>query len=413
MSTVAPSVSRPPRVLAPSGKYHGQDPRGESQNESQRGRVIRHVRQSIADGTLEQGEVLPSAESLSQTLGVPARTVRRALDMLGEDGIIRSNGGRLRIVSGTVSKSQSSLMEHAVAVLAPNGDEASSQRRGGGWAEQITLGVQAKLQVAGLHSVVLHPDRIQGPDLQRLIADHPFGVVLTEMMTDPAHLQEVLSTLQNAGVPVAIYGDGGDFAAYDRIVSDHEEGAYQLTRWLIEQGRRHIVQIWPKSKSGYWFPRRREGYERAMNEAGLSPLPIAIVPSPPELHSAEEFEAATRVVCGHLVEYLTGSQPADAILLASDGHAPIAGAALRLFAKEPGRDVLLAGYDNYWNEMPASIYDPTVPSITMDKRNGLLGQELVRLLIDRVEGRLAAEPQRRLLAPKLFVVPNTDKVQHR
>ena len=87
----------------------------------------------------------------------------------------------------------------------------------------------------------------------------------------------------------------------------------------------------------------------------------------------------------------------------SDGLIFPLAAACRLCGRQVHEDVALVGYDNYWAESPERSFDPTVPLVTVDKQNRRMGEELVRLLVDRSQGKLPAEPQDRLVQPELVV----------
>lgn len=71
-----------------------------------RAQVVSHLRGWIEDGTLSQGQQLPSERTLAQQLGVSRETVRSALEVLFEEGLIRPNGARSRIVSVPVDQKQ-------------------------------------------------------------------------------------------------------------------------------------------------------------------------------------------------------------------------------------------------------------------------------------------------------------------
>jgi len=77
-------------------------------------------------------------------------------------------------------------------------------------------------------------------------------------------------------------------------------------------------------------------------------------------------------------------------------------AACRLMKKEPGRDVLVVGYDNYWEACVERRWEDFTPSATVDKRNHDLGAEMVKLMFERSEGRLPREPQLRVLEPRVI-----------
>jgi DNA-binding LacI/PurR family transcriptional regulator len=109
-------------------------------------------------------------------------------------------------------------------------------------------------------------------------------------------------------------------------------------------------------------------------------------------------------LAGYLVEYFVGPNPPDAVMAASDGPANIVAAALRLFGKVPGRDVLVTGYDNYWK----GLSDQAAPAATVDKRNGEIGRALVDLVLARAAGKLTVgQPEHRLVAPRLVSAEST------
>ncbi len=87
-------------------------------NEMPRARAARCIRERILGGVYAPGEPLPAERALSDQLQVNRGTLRSALEMLSEEGLLRSNGGRMRLVVGP-QKERSGLMQNAVAVLMP------------------------------------------------------------------------------------------------------------------------------------------------------------------------------------------------------------------------------------------------------------------------------------------------------
>ena len=82
---------------------------------------------------------------------------------------------------------------------------------------------------------------------------------------------------------------------------------------------------------------------------------------------------------------------------------PLLHAALRLLKRQPNRDVWLAGYDNFWRETEDNRIQThsIAPCATVDKRNQQCGAEMMRLLRQRIEGKLPPEPQLRQVEPQL------------
>ena len=373
-----------------------------------RARVVRQVKEWIESGAVPNGQPLPSERTLAERFEVDRRTVRGALNVLSAEGFLRSNGGRLRLVVAPHGesvararkvKARSGLMRDAIVVLTASPVDEPDGLTAGGWSGAVLHGATQAISAAGLHSFALHPDRLSRETVERLAEEGPYGVVIPDILNQRL-VQDWAELLSGLGIPVVIYGDSAALTQFDRVTSDHEAGAYALTRWLIESGRKRILNLWPAPATNYWFAFRRAGYERAMREAGLEILPSVLVPQ-----VEGDREAWARVWGGYLIEYLGGPNCIDAIMMASDGHIDVVASACRLFGKEPNRDVAIVGYDNYY----ANLWDTDRglrPLATVDKANRRIGEELVRLLVERVSGRLPAEPQYRVVAPQMIVIPD-------
>lgn len=374
--------------------------------EAPRIRVVRSLRQWIGQGLIGRGETLPSARALSTKLSVDRRTIGHALDELKREGLLRSaaKGGRALVVSGEMTKEASAVLRNAVVVL--NGSEgAPGGHRRTGWAEYIARGALQAIGDAGLHAMSLHPFHATPEEIGNILVGRPYGIIVPEISKAFRDVQKYLESFAPS-IPMVVYGDWPESQAYDRVVSDHEAGSYELTRWLLSQGRRRIVTVWSDKSEGYWLARRRAGYERAMREAGLDPLPPCGMPPFPEqgYSSPDDFADLGRHVAGYLLEALNTPTPADALMLSTDGHFFATAAACRRLGKEPGREVLITGYDNYWQDSPerAALPEPYIaPAATVDKQNMLIGRELVALLRRRVAGELPEKPQVRFIEPKI------------
>ena len=378
-------------------------------SERPQARVIRSLRQWIEDGAYDGGQPLPSEQKLSEQLGVSRGTVRRALAILDEEGMLQQRNGRARVVAsqsngGPVEATRGGLMRNSIAVLTPYREPVAGHHQDG-WVEFIAQGTQNAIRAAGLHAVVLHPDLLRGGEVQTLIADRPRGVIISDLLGPISHTVALVEALREGEVPAVVYSGAPEFDACDRVVSDHEAGAYELTRFLIGRGRTRILPVWSSPGTAYWFIGRRRGYERAMLEAGLPAFSPVIVPPMTLLAEAGQtkFESSVRYIGGHLIEHLTGPNRADALMCATDRDVFGTAAACRLFGLQPNTDVDLVGYDNYWRECEERAVESTVPLATVDKCNRELGAALVQLLMERIQGALPDEPQCREVTPRLVV----------
>lgn len=365
----------------------------------------------IDAGRLADGEPLPSERELCQRLGVGRSAVRSALSMLRREGVIveDAHDSRIRVVRRpqsvveTGTRGVSQVLNSAVVVLTPylELNETHSQP---GWVERIVQGAIFALRTRGFDVLAFHPESMAAGGLAKLLEAPPMGVLLPESVGIKTDQRPVLERLRSAGVPIVVYGGSPDLAGFDRVVSDHEFGGYQLTRWLIARGRRRVLMSWPANAAEhYWYPARRAGYERAMTEAGLEPSPTITLPVVPQdmTVTRESFEIESRRQVGFLMEQAIPTLRFDALLCHTDGAVPYAAEALRICGCRPGVDVLIAGYDNYALEAVERSFCPYLPAITIDKLNHDMGQSMVDLLLERRAGRLDDAPATRVIPPKL------------
>lgn len=368
--------------------------------------IVQDLQTRITQGEIVPGARLPSINDLSRNYGVSTITVRAALRELAADGVVESRPRSGVFVCEKAVREKngaaSGLLRDAIAVLSQVPIEADA-RVPHTWSRDIGIGAARAIRDAGRHAFALHPDRFIGREVERLADEQPIGVIFTELNPQWERAVKVARELTRRGVPVVVYGGAPELAGFDRVMSDHEAGSYELVKFLISQGRRRLLNVWTAPAKGYWFARRRAGYERALAEAGLKAWPDLIVPSfVPSAGSLESFEASTRRLAGHFIESFSAKPPIDALLMSTDVDALGAAAACLLFGKTPNKDVAIAGYDNFWRDCGEREFAPALPLVTVDKRDEEMGGELVKMLLDRVAGRLPDASQSRVVPPRLI-----------
>lgn len=383
---------------------------------SPRHRARQIMRQWISRGVLAGGQPLPSERMLGENLGISRTVVRNVVNELVEEGLIVQDKGGCRLVrveEDSAKINSSELVQSAIAVLTSLSAPREDHHLEPGWVEHMTQGAIAGSRQFGRDVMIVHPERMADGGVGRLLSARPLGVVVPEPGRPLPGQGLWLHRLASAGIPVVVFGDSEELADFDRVMPDHEGGTYELTRWVISQGRKRIANLAGNQNDSYWYQNRMRGYNRAMREAGLQPMlpeiytPLnSVLPDDfgPRMTIEAKFDIERHQVAGHIAPLLNGDDPVDAILVGNDGQAIIAAAALRVLGKEPGRDVLLVGYDNIWSGCLERKWESAMPAATVDKCNSQIGQELVRLLMDRVEGRLPQEPQRRIVPSRLVVL---------
>ena len=375
---------------------------GVIRNGSPRARAIGTLREWIVQGRLQPGMPLPSERELCRHIGVGLATVQRALRVLTAEGLIQVRDGHTRLLGNTATGNESAIFRQTLMILAPAEAPLAGHAQPG-WSEYIGIGAASAARREGQGVLSLAPSRLLNQSADRMLSVRPSGLLVCEMgIAERQALVDFIRILAGEGIPVVVYGNTPLDEQYDRVISDHEAGSYMLTRNLLDRGCRRILPLFEKPEGVYWKKDRLAGYARAMREHGLEPLPTLWADDLGGYYTVEHFRVKSSYLAGQLVPHLTGPDPIDAIMAASDGEAFAVAAACRMFGRRPQKDIFLAGYDNYYVDSPEQEMESSIPSVTVDKQNFLLGQEMVRLLQDRVAGTAGEGPQLRLVPPRLI-----------
>jgi LacI family transcriptional regulator len=210
------------------------------------------------------------------------------------------------------------------------------------------------------------------------------------IVIDSFHLtaEDVLPITRDQVPVVWIGGSPGARPAFDSVRSDDEHGAFAATTHLIERGHRSIAMIDGPAGSG---ASRRDGYLRALSEAGLAPVPR----SPLRSDWTREAGAAA------LPRLVDRSSPPSAVFCANDRTAiGVLDAAHELGIRVP-EDLAVVGFDDI--EEAAM----TTPPLTTVGNPALeTGHEAARLLGERMSGAFRG-PARAITLPATLVVRAT------
>jgi DNA-binding LacI/PurR family transcriptional regulator len=368
--------------------------------------VIQHVRGLLRQGEVRPGEIIPSERSLSRELGVHRATVRRALGVLEEEGLFRIRGNGERVVLNEASLSRSAV-QSMVAVFMPdvvNRMNEPQWHTQSGWAEVMGQSAIRALRRDGRGAMMLPSQEADESLFTQFKVAPPAGLIVANLDQKPELLDELARRSGELPCPVVVYGGHPRWQSFDRVVSDHASGAYVLHRYLQERGRQRILLLTRKATSAtkYWIDQRVAGYRKAVAESATNYCRIVEVSDPGERDWVpEDFPKSVQNSLWYLAEHLTGPEAADAVMCMSDGLVFQIAAAARKLHRSPGEDIDVVGYDNYWRDVRERRYESYVPPATVDKRNQIIGQMMVELLLQRINGDLDSQPQVRVVEPEL------------
>jgi DNA-binding LacI/PurR family transcriptional regulator len=216
------------------------------------------------------------------------------------------------------------------------------------------------------------PKVVQRQDIVR-------GVILAG--TNYPNLLELLS---NKGVPFVVLGNnvtGVDNPApllCDTVFSDDVHGGQDITRYLISLGHRDIWFVGNINLP--WFARCFEGYEHAMEEAGLV-----------SRHSSVNSEDESEIGYLGTKSLLARGEPVTAIFAGNDPTAHGVYKALRDSGLEIPADVSVVGCD----DTVGSWLYPALTTIREFPEQ--LGKQMVELLLNRIAN--SGEAPRKVMIP--------------
>ena len=238
-------------------------------------RVADDLRSKLGHPPFDYGSLLPGELELTKAYNLSRGTIRKALDILANEGLISRQPGRGTLILSPGAKSKA---RYRIAVVWSIIRAVSSE---------MFAGLESQVAEAGcdlLFSTSEHEPDKEAQILSRLIDSNIDGIVLYG--TGDKSNNNLIKALVEKGIPVILL---------DRFVpelqeqvcwvtSANQQGAYEITRYLIDLGHRRIAHIvWsPDNEAISSLSERKAGYLQAMNEANLDTgsIPVLSVSGP-------------------------------------------------------------------------------------------------------------------------------------
>lgn len=181
-------------------------------------------------------------------------------------------------------------------------------------------------------------------EIGQLIAKQVEGIIYVA-----AHERSIRCIPEDIPVPAVMAYGYTESQKVPSVVVDDEDGAYQIVRYIIEQGHCTIGVITGKKDSPH-MQDRLLGYQRALYEAG-------ILYNPALIRTGDWFRNSGYMCTDSLLE-----QQVTAIFCMNDLMAGGVYDRLEERGLVPGKDVSVAGYDN--REL-SGYYKPPLSTITL------------------------------------------------
>lgn len=212
----------------------------------------------------------------------------------------------------------------------------------------------------------------------------------------PAHPEENTDyylRLRETGIPFVFVDRNMPHVDSDYVMTDNYKGGYIAGKHLISLGRKHIGFgcVTHNEQMATSVQERVRGLADALKEAGLEP-PVMLGIGMPSFKPQEAFAAAS------VEKYLRDGGRLDGVLGANDNTAIGVITGLKNAGYSVPGDVSVIGFDDL------DIAPYVQPALTTVRQpTGKIGEEAVRILIDRVNSGNHAPYKHVLLPPELVI----------
>jgi DNA-binding LacI/PurR family transcriptional regulator len=343
------------------------------------------LRRSIVEGAYRPGDLLPSERELCETHHLSRTTVRRAIQLLVDEGMLERVPGSGTYV-GRFQRTQptQTTLGLVIPTLAnPYYAELSRaiEQEAAGRGYQLMIG-QSDYQGANEANYLLR------------YAENPAisgALVVPSGEPQNAEIFQALREQQTAFVFVV---RGVEGVTADTISTDHVGGARDVVRHLIGLGHRRIAFVGTARGKPH---RHLQGYQVALAEAGLPADPALI-----ELCDTDDETAGVQGVRALLQR--------GTAFTAIFGRVDITAVGVLRALREAGlrvpEDLSVVGFDN--TQLAAHLQ----PALTtVEHMRHEIGRLAVAFLLDRIEGRYSETPRHVIIQPRLIVRASSGPVR--
>jgi GntR family transcriptional regulator, arabinose operon transcriptional repressor len=342
------------------------------------------LREQINQGLLKPQERLPPEVELADQLRVSRGTVRQALEILVQQGLLQRAPKRGTIVVVPEARPGPQL----IGLIVPFLHDA--------FTTDILRGAEGTLRRQGYSLIFCDSEgdlAVERNQIERLKHENVSGLILfpNAVADEPTMLRQTLPP----GFPLVLIDRQLPDITTDTVLVDNIGGAQTVVSHLLALGHRRIACITPfgRPKS---VEARIQGYEQALHEAGILPLAAISLarPLPASDNGAPSFSPEALAPIEHLLS--VADRPTalfcinDFIALGVMRH--ILARGLRI-----PDDIALAGFD----DIPIALHMP-VPLTTVAQPKYEIGRQAAQLLLDQLASAVA--PSRTIILPTRLIV---------
>ena len=341
-------------------------------------RVADDLRAKIGTPGFEIGSFLPGEYEIADQYNLSRGTIRRALSILESEGLLSRQPGRGTLILPPSVREHGTRLKVAVVwtMVRWMGSEMFSA------LEEYLSAANCDIFFKSSN----HDHQKETEILKGLLNSDVEGIVLYS--TGHPDSYPLVQQLQNQGKPVILLDhfvqEQIDTSSW--VTSKNEQGAYMLTRYLIELGHKRIGMIIRTPELQYepinTLVEREMGYLKAINEAGFESLLMKDYCISDETNAAFGQE---------LIKFIISRKP-TALFFHNDVSAYRMHAVLNQNGIRVPQDISIAGFDGL-----NLFYDILTFDLTTVKQDFMgMGKEVGKLVLSLIQNPDHSSKQIRL-----------------
>lgn len=231
-------------------------------------KVYQDLKERIQNSEYLRDALLPSEREIGENYQVDRTTVRKALQLLVDDGLVEKRAGKGTVVvwrpqeiaPPVQAPSRPPKKDGPIAFLLPKGDNHSSRITQPFYAQ---LFYRAEKECQKLGYTLIYSTLDESDNFDELVQSHGFSGIFFVSNVAHRHLDRALEL----GIPAILINSY--YSRMTSILSDNFSGTYEACSYLIERGHTSIGIL--SGNSAYTTSKERyRGCVSALREAGLS-----------------------------------------------------------------------------------------------------------------------------------------------
>ena len=329
--------------------------------------------EQIEHGVFKPDDKIPTEEEIVHITGLARATIRQAIQNLVNMGyLVRKRRLGTFVLQQTIDDHKRPI----IGMLVPD--------IRAGYAPEVARGAEDEA-AKSKHSLILcnTDDLYIKADFHadRLIEQNVSGVIFVPTAATDERNRQIVDKFRNNGILVVLADRHISNLEIDLVTTDNFEGAYKATQYLVQQGHTQIAVILSTLFSTE--RKRLEGYRKALSDHGISEDPdIVLATNDPFIE--EKYYRYVRSLLSNHVSF-------TALFAGHDRIAYIVESVAGEIGLHIPEDIALIGYDDL-----NLMYPLPVPLTTMHQPIYEMGQESMRVIIERMGGK-TGDPEEHVL----------------